>query len=151
MDPIAEMNKRRLSKILVNCDMALLKKLSGQAEALEKIRIERAPQTSLVMMKTRDSVSMQPFYMGEVLVTECAVSVRNTFGIGVVIGEQPERAYRIAVIDAALNAGLPAVKDWSPVLEAAEKRMTGQRKLEHARASASKVNFDTMGEFHDQR
>ncbi|WP_100486556.1 phosphonate C-P lyase system protein PhnG [Sporolactobacillus pectinivorans] len=147
---MAEMSKRRLSKILVNSDLPLLKKISDQAEALAEIRVERAPQTSLVMMKAKDSVSTQPFYMGEVLVTECTVSINDKFGIGVVIGEQPERAYRMAAIDAAFNAGLPIVKEWGPLLIAEEARLAERQNMESARVSESRVNFDTMEEFHDQ-
>ncbi|TGA96035.1 phosphonate C-P lyase system protein PhnG [Sporolactobacillus shoreae] len=147
---MTEMSKRRLSKILVTSDLSLLKKISGQAETLAEIRVERAPQTSLVMMKAKDSVSTQPFYMGEALVTECTVSISNTFGIGVVIGEQPERAYRMAVIDAAFNVGLPIVKEWEALLITEEARLVERQNMESARVSESRVNFDTMGEFHDQ-
>lgn len=144
---MAMMNKRRLSKILVSCDLTLIKKIAEHIEASESVQMQKSPQTALVMMKAKDSVSTHPFYMGEVLVTECTVSVKKHFGIGVVAGEQPERAYLIAVVDAACNAGIPVLERWAEQLEKEELRVTEQQELEAARVSSSKVNFDTMGEY----
>ncbi|MFT8708341.1 MAG: phosphonate C-P lyase system protein PhnG [Sporolactobacillus sp.] len=139
-------DKRRLSRLLTACDMAFLQRMTDDLE-LSAIQTERAPKTSIVMTKVRDSVSNQPFYLGEVLVTECTVSMAGKFGIGVVIGEQPERAYRMAAIDAAVNAGSSILDKWQAELTAEERRIAATRHLECVRSAESKVNFDTMGEY----
>ncbi|WP_175640477.1 phosphonate C-P lyase system protein PhnG [Metabacillus schmidteae] len=144
------MKKARLSKILVEGNKELVAKLATQIEQFSSIKIERSPQTGLVMMKTRDSVSKQPFYMGEVLITECVVEVNGTVGIGVLMGENPEKAYQMAIIDAAFNGNLPLLKEWTVLLEEEERKIIGRQKEEVALVSSSKVNFDTMEDYNDK-
>ncbi len=145
------MNKRHLSRIMSACRRAFLRDVSGSIAKQSRVRVERAAKTSLVMMKARDSVSNRPFYLGEVLITECTVSVNGKFGIGMVVGEQPERAYLMAVIDAAVNAGLPVVETWQGRWAEEAARIDRAREAECHRAAQSKVNFDTMGEYNDRR
>ncbi len=144
------MKKARLSKVLVEGDKELVTKLASQIEETFSIKIERPPQTGLVMMKTRDSVSKQPFYMGEVLVTECVVEVDGTVGVGVLMGENPEKAYQIAMIDAAFNKNLPLIEEWTVLLEEEERKIILREKEELALVSSSKVNFDTMEDYNDK-
>lgn len=148
---IVTMNKQHLSRIMNACAPLFLQKIADELEKENQVRIEREAKTSLVMMKARDSVSNQPFYLGEVLVTECTVSVNQKFGIGIVVGEQPERAYHMAVIDAAINAGLPVLEQWQDQFASEEARIHAVRQTECARSAQSRVNFDTMGEYNDRR
>ncbi|MFC0271047.1 phosphonate C-P lyase system protein PhnG [Metabacillus herbersteinensis] len=144
------MKKSRLTKILVEGNPTILKDLSTQVEDTMSIQMERSPKTSLVMMKARDSVSMQPFHMGEVLVTECTVSIQRAFGIGVLMGEEPERSYQIAVVDAAFNAELPFTKTWISTLEQEELNIRERHLKESAIVSRSQVNFNTMEDYNDK-
>lgn len=144
------MKKARLSKILVEGNQELMKQIAINIEEISSIKIERSPQTGLVMMKTRDSVSKQPFYMGEVLVTECVVEVEGVAGIGILMGENPERAYQIALIDAAFNAKLPIINHWITLLEEEERKISARQEKELAMASSSRVNFDTMEDYNDK-
>lgn len=141
------MKKARLSKILVEGSPELLSQLAAEVEKTDLIKMEQSPRTSLVMMKTRDSVSKQPFYMGEVLVTECVVEIEGNFGMGVLMGDEPIRAYQMALIDAAFNARLPMTTEWLPLLIEEEQKMIGKQKSEAAMVSSSKVNFDTMEDY----
>ena len=75
------------------------------------------------MLKARDSISMQPFYLGEGLVTECSVSIQGKFGFGAIMGEDPERSYQIAVVDAGFYDRLPLVDSWIPELEREERNI----------------------------
>lgn len=144
-----KLKKSRLTKILVEGDSVLLKNMAAEVEKEAEIRMEKPPQTSLVMMKALDSVSTQPFYMGEVLVTECMVAIEDHFGMGVIMGEEPDRAYQIAVIDAAFNAHLPVVDRLMPLLEKEEGHIMESQSMESAIASASRVRFDTMEDHND--
>ncbi|WP_456277347.1 phosphonate C-P lyase system protein PhnG [Bacillus sp. AK128] len=141
------MKKSELTKILVEGNPELLKQLSLQAEELVVIKIERKPKTGLIMLKVRDSVSMQPFYMGEVLVTECTVSIDGMYGMGTIMGEEFERSYQIAVIDAVFNVGLPIVQEWLPILEEEAMSIKRKHQKEQAMAVSSRVNFDTMEDY----
>lgn len=141
------MKKSRLSKILVEGSCELISQLAKEVEETNSIHIERSPTTGLVMMKTRDTVSKQPFYMGEVLVTECVVEVDGMYGIGVIMGEEPTRALQMAIIDAAFNAKLSTIHTWMPLLEEEEQKIMSRHEKELAMVSSSRVNFDTMEDY----
>jgi alpha-D-ribose 1-methylphosphonate 5-triphosphate synthase subunit PhnG len=141
------MKKARLSKILVEGSSELLCRLAAEVEETDLIKMEQSPRTGLVMMKTRDSVSKQPFYMGEVLVTECVVEIEGNFGMGVLMGEDPTRAYQMALIDAAFNARLPMTVEWLPLLMEEEQKILKKQRDEAVMVSSSKVNFDTMEDY----
>jgi alpha-D-ribose 1-methylphosphonate 5-triphosphate synthase subunit PhnG len=145
------MTKQHLSRIMSTCSLPLLEEITHKIEQEQKVQIEREPQTSLIMTKAKDSVSSQPFYLGEVLVTECTVSVHGQLGIGIVVGRKPKRAYCMSVIDAAHNAGLPVLDQWESQMHAEEKRIQEQQALEYARNAQSQVHFDTMEEYNDKR
>lgn len=145
-----KLKKKRLTRILVEGNSEFLKKLAGQVEANYHVRVERQPKTGLVMLKTRDSVSMQPFYMGEMLVSECTVSIQDVLGVGVIKGEELERSYQLAVVDAAFNANIPLIEDWISKLEQKEKNIQERHHKEQAMVATSKVHFDTMEDYYDK-
>jgi len=141
------MKKARLTKILVEGDPELLKDMASEIEACCQVQIEDPPETGLVMVKARDSISMKPFYIGENLVTECTVSVNGSMGMGVLMGEEYVRAYQMAVIDAAFNANIAQVERWKLVLEQEEEKIAQRVMKEQERVSRSRVQFDTMEDY----
>jgi alpha-D-ribose 1-methylphosphonate 5-triphosphate synthase subunit PhnG len=60
------------------------------------------------MIPAEDSLEKQKFYLGEALVTECEVAVEGHPGFGLCLGEEPVRAYCLAVVDSLLHADGPA-------------------------------------------
>ncbi|MCL1632159.1 phosphonate C-P lyase system protein PhnG [Sporolactobacillus sp. CPB3-1] len=145
------MNKQQLSRTMSACSLPLLEQIAQQITQEQQVQVEREPQTSLIMAKAKDSVSSQPFYLGEVLVTECTISVNQKLGIGIVVGEKPLRAYCMAIIDAALNAGVPVLDRWGDRLRAEKQQLQKEHALEYARCAQSQVHFDTMEEYNDKR
>ncbi|MCO7125265.1 phosphonate C-P lyase system protein PhnG [Sporolactobacillus shoreicorticis] len=145
------MTKQHLSRIMSACSLPLLEEIAHKIEQEQRLQVEREPQTSLIMTKAKDSVSSQPFYLGEVLVTECTVSLNGQLGVGIVIGKKPVRAYCMAVIDAAHNAGLPVLDHWNAQFHEEEKRIQEKYALEDARNAQSQVHFNTMEEYNDKR
>lgn len=137
--------------MLIEGSRELPRKLCEQIERHYTVSIVRGPEKSLVMSKARDSVSRQPFYLGEILVTECIVDIQGTHGIGILIGEQAEKAYELAVVDAAMNANLPETKDWLSEIKAEEARLDARLKQEQALVMKTKVHFDTMEETYGKR
>src|SRR6476620_6938337 len=134
------MKKSRLTQILVEGSPSLLEKLALQVEQKYQVTVVRAPEKSLVMNKARDSVSGHPFYMGEILITECTVSVDSVFGFGAIMGEEPDRAYQLAIVDCAYNAKLSETLEWEKLLFEEEKQIEYRNRLEHSRIMMSKVN-----------
>ncbi|MCA1011963.1 phosphonate C-P lyase system protein PhnG [Halobacillus halophilus] len=143
------MKKKRLTRILVEGRDELAESMAEEIEKNHAIYLDKQPQKSLVMLKNKDSVSNQPFYAGEVLVTECGVSIDDKKGIGVIMGERPEKAYHLAVIDAALNVRLKETESWGARLLEEEEAIHKRHQGEAVRAARTKVNFDTMEDYDD--
>lgn len=139
------------TKILVEGDHKLLPGFAGQIRKNYVVHTERGAKKSLAMTKARDSVSFQPFYIGEVLMTECTVSIHDIFGFGAIMGEDYDRAYELAIVDAAFRAGLPETKDWIPLLEKEEKRIEIKHQEELALVLRTKVDFGDLEGPNDKR
>lgn len=97
----------RLS-ILVRADPGRLKALAealidelGEIEVLEN-------RTALVMVPCRDTAEGSVFHLGEVLVAEARVRIGpgDHEGYAVCVGRDLERALAVALLDAALFAGI---------------------------------------------
>jgi alpha-D-ribose 1-methylphosphonate 5-triphosphate synthase subunit PhnG len=143
--------KSQITRILIEGDRELLRRLCEAAEAGGEVELVKQPEKSLVMTKARDSVSEQPFYLGEVLVTECTVAIRGAYGFGVLMGEDAERAYQLAVVDAAYHAGLPITAEWDELLLAEERNIRLRHSREQAGVLRTQVHFDTTEEYYGKR
>ena len=133
-------------KVLVECDLTALKAFVTQIEPNYSIKVLREPSICLTMVRAEDSVEKQEFYLGEALTTECEVAVNNTTGYGICLGDEPERAYCIAVIDAILQ-------DKSLYNESVRDFLTEQERLVQAneleefnQIMRTKVDFKLMDE-----
>ncbi len=145
------MKKSQISRILIEGNPDLLQRLCEQIEQRYEVTEVKPPEKSLVMTKAKDSVSGQPFYLGEVLVTECTISIDGVYGFGALMGEHPEKAYQLAVVDAAFHAKLPETESWYVELQAEVEQITARHRLEYSQAMRTKVNFDTMEEYNAKR
>lgn len=88
---------------LCECDLEPLKHLISGLEQSYQIEIRKEPSVCLTMVPAEDSLEKQKFYLGEALTTECEVMVDGRPGFGLCLGEEPVRAYCIAVVDALLH------------------------------------------------
>jgi len=140
------MNKERLMKILhkVNCEI-ICQLAHIILDTNPEIRIIKPPQLGLIMMRARETVENQPFNLGEVLVTECTVALGETTGWGCCLGNDPDRAYHLAVVDLALNLGIDPGGKIEATLMAEEKRVTQEKKAEFVNIARSKVQFEILG------
>lgn len=136
----------RITRIVAECDVDRLKDWVRIIEKNHTVHRIHEPRKTLVMAKARDSATFDPFYLGEVLATECTVEVDDNIGFGLVIGDQPERAYMIAVIDASFNGRLPEMGDILPSMMDEEKKISEKQKMELAHSGRTRVNFETMGD-----
>jgi alpha-D-ribose 1-methylphosphonate 5-triphosphate synthase subunit PhnG len=113
--------------------------------AAEEMTITRPPRSGLVMMSIKDSFDTD-FHLGEVLVTEAAVTVQGSEGFGMVAGEEPRKALARAAADAILKAGRPeplcrAVRAF---LSRAQQCQAALLADEAALTAATRVTFDLM-------
>ncbi|MGL5191383.1 MAG: phosphonate C-P lyase system protein PhnG [Cetobacterium sp.] len=140
------MKKRRLSYVLAHSD---IEKLEMEVKRLEKehsVSLLKAPELGLAMVKVRDGVYRESFYIGEVLITECSVHLDGVLGMGIVQGEDERRAYCMGVIDAAFNSDKVCKKELITKIEEWEINIKDSHIEENAMVEGSKVKFNTMGE-----
>jgi alpha-D-ribose 1-methylphosphonate 5-triphosphate synthase subunit PhnG len=100
-------------QVFAECDLDVLKALVTDLEADHSVTILNPPSVCLTMIPAEDSLDKQKFYLGEALTTECEVLVNEKPGFGLCLGDQPVRAYCMAVLDAILHGGgaIPATID----------------------------------------
>jgi alpha-D-ribose 1-methylphosphonate 5-triphosphate synthase subunit PhnG len=128
---------------VIRADRMGLKKLRTLVDK-EDVRVLRSPATGLVMMAVEDSSNTQ-FYLGEVLVTEAELEFEGRRGYGIVVGEDPDRAYTLAALDAMLQSGdsLMKKKIRSELLSQ-QRRVERIMKKEESLIAGTKVNFESM-------
>ncbi len=139
------MEREKLFDIL---SMASDKTIEDMARlVLEEIpgaEVIKGPRVGLVMMQAKESVEDEIFNLGEVLVSECAVTSGNFVGWGICMGENLKRASNLALIDLALEASLPVA---SKILVVAEKERRDQEAKKEeffAAVLRSRVNFEVI-------
>ena len=96
------------------------------------------------MIKARETAKNSLFYIGELLVTEAKVRVEGKIGIGIIAGDRPEAALELAVIDAALSAGLEETAGWEELFLEEEAEVHAREALEAARIARTRVSFESM-------
>lgn len=93
--------------VLCECELEPLQRLVSQIEETVEIAVTKAPSVCLTMIPAEDSLERQRFYLGEALTTECEVRVKESAGYGLCLGDNPSRAYCLAVLDALEHSGAP--------------------------------------------
>jgi len=93
---------------LCECELEPLKQLVARLERASQVEVRKSPSVCLTMIPAEDSLEKQKFFLGEALTTECEVAVDGLPGFGLCLGDEPVRAYCIAVVDALLHGDRPA-------------------------------------------
>ena len=115
-------------------------------EELSAGRLEEAdaPRVALVMMTATDPFDTQ-FHLGEVLVTEAAVTLGPVRGWGMTLGDAPARARLKALLDALARGGdLAGLEGAAALLGPEEARLDAERRREEALVARTRVSFDLM-------
>lgn len=138
------MNRRKRTEILMNGSRNLAKVLASEIEQNYDIQILVEPQHALTMIKMRETAKNSLFYLGEVLVTETKVQINNQLGIGIVVGNEEELSYELAVIDAAYQGDLKETVNWKLLLEEEENCILENKDKSEQAILKTKVNFEMM-------
>jgi alpha-D-ribose 1-methylphosphonate 5-triphosphate synthase subunit PhnG len=131
---------------LSKTDLKLLYEVVAEVSAVSQVAVVKPANTSLVMMGVKDSVQEVPFYLGEVLITQCAVSINEICGYGFAMGDDPERAYCLAVIEAALQSEHPKTTMISEFIKRQAEVVHHEKILDYAAVRQTRVQFDSMQE-----
>lgn len=110
----------------------------------------RPPEVGAVMVQGRAGGTGQPFNLGEVTVTRCALRLASgAVGHAHVQGRDKAHATRAAVLDALLQTDAAAPLRAS-VLAPLEAEETARRATRAAKAAATRVEFFTLVRGEDQ-
>jgi len=138
------MKRRQRTKTLINSTSNLTAVLANEIKAGYDIELMEEPNYGLVMVKVRETAKKSQFYLGEVLVTECKVRISGSIGVGLIKGDEPEKAYDLAVIDAAYAAELVETGAWSAKLYKEQAQIEQDYAAEYTKVMRTKVDFQTM-------
>jgi alpha-D-ribose 1-methylphosphonate 5-triphosphate synthase subunit PhnG len=130
--------------ILVECDEKSLVALVTGLEHRFPPTIIRKPEICLTMIQAEDSVEKQPFYLGESLTTECEVMVCDQSGIGICLGDEPQRAYCIAYVDALLQSNNAHDPELVAFLQEQGKHILKNQQEEFDLIMKTRVDFKLM-------
>lgn len=122
-------------------------RLSDEAEillpALGEIEVLQS-RSGLVMLPMRDTVMGTDFHLGEVLVSEAHIRLPGgAEGYGMITGHDLERAMAMAVVDAALAAGIGVARLSRVIAEEAASQAGEDRDILRA-IEATRVDMETF-------
>ena len=138
--------RKKRTEIMAKCEAKELKELSRLVEERHNVKVLEKPNSGLVMVKMRESAQKHLFYLGEVLVTECKVTIGDVIGLGIIQGVHLKKAYFMAVVDAAYSADVTEVKKLDKMLYALDEKVKERTAKETARILKTKVDFETLDE-----
>lgn len=130
--------------VLVECSLKKLKSFVEELETEYKILITKQPTLSLTMLRAEDSLENQEFYLGEALTTEVEVGIENTTGIGICLGDEPQRAYCIAVMDALIQLKDDNLSKIESFLNVELEYIDLKRRIEFNQILRTRVDFKLM-------
>ncbi|MCR9256801.1 MAG: phosphonate C-P lyase system protein PhnG [Alphaproteobacteria bacterium] len=137
-----ESRQRWLSRLAKVDDAAFDAIWRQLEERLPPHRTLRHPEIGLAMVRGRTGGTGEAFNLGEMTVTRASIRFDSgTIGHGYVAGRKPERAERIALIDALFQENAALANAALPSLEAA---IAGKRDDRARKAAATKVDFFTL-------
>ncbi len=141
---MATISRERRTRILVEGSPELRHALAGRVRREYAVAELAPPEPGLVMTKMRETARNTLFYIGEVLATEAKARVEGHLGLGLIVGNRPEAARDLAIIDAAYNAKLSICDEWISLLEAEEERLAQEYRRHHGRLLETRVEFQRM-------
>ncbi|MCL2226702.1 MAG: phosphonate C-P lyase system protein PhnG [Oscillospiraceae bacterium] len=140
------MEKKQLFRILNFTESSEVISFGTHLEAQHDVAVLKKPKKTLVVLKLRESARNSLFYAGEALACECMVAIGNIKGFAAALGDDLEKVYAMAVIDAAMNADLPEKGQILDKLGSWESKLCEKRAQDSKIAMSTKVNFNIMEE-----
>ncbi|BBI35932.1 phosphonate C-P lyase system protein PhnG [Cohnella abietis] len=98
------MNAKERTQTLTALPSEELVEWKGKIESLGISEAIHSPALGLVMMRASESVTGQAFNVGEILISDSTVMLDGTLGYGVTMGNDADKAYTLALIDAIYHS-----------------------------------------------
>ncbi|MFR8086970.1 MAG: phosphonate C-P lyase system protein PhnG [Lachnospirales bacterium] len=138
------MEKKKLSRILEKTDGAILKGLAEPLIEKYPVQVLRKPGKTMVMIRMKETVAKTEFYLGELLACEAMVEMNHSRGFALMAGDDLEKVFYGAVLDAACNMEYPQKEELLRRLQALEKELDEKEQREIRMHQATRVQFETL-------
>lgn len=138
------MDKKRLFKILAKSSRDKVIALGSFITDRYDVTTVKKPAKTLVMLKMRESTAGSAFFLGELLACEAMVEIDNKRGMALTAGDDFEKVFAMALVDAAMNAKIAEADSIKDSLLEMEKRVIEDENKEFGRNMKSKVEFRIM-------
>lgn len=137
------MHREELNFYLQQADQGMITDLSRRIQAEQEVFLIQKPMAQTLLLPVHDPVVSGSFYGGEVLVTSVLVRVNDCEGWAMVMDEEDDLAFDIAVLDGAWAAGIERI---AIELLAGQGRDGHEQKCREqaAEIDRTRVSFDLM-------
>ncbi len=140
------MERRVRTRILVEGQPTVLNQIAREVEQKHDVALVKEPTEELVMLRVRESARRSLFYLGEALMTSCVVRIGDTYGYGMVMGEDHDKAFDLAVVDAAYTLDPAACEEagWDALLIQSDEHIQAEKRKHNEALLRTQVDFSTM-------
>lgn len=137
--------RKRWMAVLARCSVEVLERAVERWNAHGRWRRVRAPQTGLIMVRSRIGGTGDVFNLGEMAVTRCTVQLTNgCMGHAYVKGRDQRHAELAAVLDALLQDENLHEELLAGLIAPQAAVQTQAKEMRSRQAAATRVDFYTM-------
>ena len=137
------MNREERFELITISEGAKICTLAEEIMKNTEVRVVKE-QIGMIMARTKESVEGIVFNLGEVLVTEAEVEIKNKMGYAMVLGMEPEKARAGAILDAAVEANHPLKNKILETLEEERKKAEERKRKLWGMVKPTRVAFEVM-------
>lgn len=131
--------------VLARAPLAVLEGLAGDLAGLSAMRVLRAPETGLALIRAEAGAGGTEFHLGEITVTRCALIAEDgAVGHAYVTGRSHRHAWLAAALDALLQNEDRRADILAGVIEPLRQAEAARHAETARRAGETKVEFFTM-------
>ncbi len=137
--------RQQLISVLAKSSLQDIKQCWGHSLDDYEYNTLRQPQTGMVMAVARTEAKGEPFNLGEVSVTRCALRLSSgETGIGYVMGSNKEHALHVAILDAVAQQQNQYAEIHTQVIQPLQQKLLQTHKAQQQKTDTSRVDFFTM-------
>ncbi len=142
---VATTDRQRWMGLLSRASPATLEQAWQAVTERPRYRFLRLPETGLVMVRARAGGTGQPFNLGEMTMTRCAVEIEGgAVGFGYVAGRDGRHAELAAVFDALMLDDRRRPRLEAEIITPLQRSLEAAKAAQAGRAAATRVEFFTV-------
>lgn len=139
-----KLSKKEMFRIMAKSPRETVITLAKTVSGRHTVITVKKPTKTLVMVKIKEPVAEAEFYLCELLSCEAFVKIGEAQGMAVTAGDDFEKVYSMAVIDALCNAGLEETSVIYSRLSELALEIEQRERREFSRLNKSRVDFNMV-------